>query len=348
MRVVIAGAGVIGLSAALHLLERFASGLDLTVVSDQFTPHITSDKACAIILPPNDVLVPVSSTARKCERNATCTERAQRWAKATLQRFHSLYMSRENAQIEICLEQGHVLFDSPVPDPWYKDEVFGFRHVELNSVEASLLHVPPECAAVWAFGTYVVETSSYLRWLMDQVRRRGAKFEQRKISSFDELSSYDIIINCTGLGSRELLDDKLMHPVRGQTVLVKAPWLKQWFHYCSSDNFCHIFPRGRDVVLGGTSEAGNWSETPDPKTAKDILKKCQKYFPSLSGAEVVRSWAGLRPLRDPIRLESCQGPAGSLLVHCYGHGGQGVVLSWGCAVDIGDIVQHSVWPTSSL
>ena len=341
-RVVVVGAGVIGLSAALHLLERFPGTPDITIVSEEFSPNITSDRAAAIIVPPRDANEgsAAASAGQVSVRNAAVTQRTRHWALATLHRFHSLYRSEENAQVEICLEQGYLLLESPSPDPWYKDEVFGFRHVALDSVEASLLHTPPGCVDVWAFATYVVETTSYLRWLMEKVRRGGAKLEQRKISSFDELASYDIIINCTGIGSCDLVGDKLMKPVRGQTVVVKAPWIKNWIMFDTQDTFVGIFPRARNVVLGGTAQASNWSVTPDPQTQEDILKKCQDFFPSLCSAEMVKTWAGLRPLRDPIRLDSCQGPGGSLLIHCYGHGGRGVILSWGCALDIGDAVQQ--------
>ena len=336
-RVVVVGAGVIGLSTALHLLERFPGALDLTVVADRFSPDVTSDKAGMLFLP----------LEFRPEQNQD--EEIQRWTRATLQKFHSIYRSEENAQVELCLEQGYVLLGAPTPDPWYKDDMFGFRHVKLDSVEASLIHVPPNCVDIWAFGTYIVETTSYMRWLMERTRRGGVKFEQRKISSLDELSSYDIIVNCTGLGSHELLKDKSLYPIRGQTAVVNAPWLKQWIIAKYSTTWLdYIFPRGRNVLLGGSAEADSWNETPDPTVIQDIVQRAQGYFPSLCGTRVITSSAGLRPVRDPIRLDSCEGPADSLLVHCYGHGGQGVVLSWGCAVDIGDIVQRRVQLKSNL
>jgi glycine/D-amino acid oxidase-like deaminating enzyme len=306
------------------------------VVSDRFSPDITSDKAGAIILPPGGHRPEVDV------RIAAVDQRMKRWYKATFQRFHTIYRSEENARVELCLEQGYVLLDSPKPDPWYRGDVFGFRHVEVDSVEASLIHVPPSCVDVWAFSTYVVDPTCYLRWLTDKAKRMGAKFQERKISSFDELSSYDIIINCSGLGSCNLVDDKLLHPVRGQSVSVHSPWLKHWFTFHSADSVIFILPRPQHVVLGSTGEPGNWDETPDPQTTQEIVDNCQRYFPALRKADVVDSWAGLRPLRDPIRLDSCEGPAGSLLVHCYGHGGQGVIFSWGCAIDIGNIVQRRV------
>lgn len=338
VRVVIVGAGVIGLSTALHLLERFPAGafnLNIHVVSEKFSPNTTSNKAGALM---------VQGCAPNAGPEVTIDPetdmRMQNWTKATMQRLHSIYRSEENAQVQICVEQGYFFLDAHLPDPWYKDEVFGFHHVEVDSAEASLMHVPSNCVDVWSFGTYVMEPTLYLNWLMDKIRGRGATFEQRKISSLDELSSYDIIINCTGLGSRDLLDDSLVHPVCGQVVLAKAPWIKHWLAFSGWNSIGYVVPRTTNVVLGGTAIADNWSETPDIETAESILKNCQQHFPSLCGAKVVGGWVGLRPFRDPIRLESCEGPAGSLLVHCYGHGGQGVLLSWGCAVDIGDIVQQ--------
>lgn len=338
-RVVVVGAGVIGLSAALHLLERFPGQLDLTVMSEKFSPNTTSDKAGMILFP-----IDFRTEEEKKRSIFDQEQQIQNWTRATFQKYHSIYMSKENAAAEICLEQGYVFLDSAHPDPWYKDEVFGFRHVKLDSLEASLIHFPPNCVDVWSFSTYIVNTTSYLRWLTGKITEMGANFVQRKVSSFDELSSYNIIINCTGLGSCELVGDQLMHPVRGQAMLVKAPWIRQWYIDTRENCFGYVFPRSTDTVLGGTAEAGNWSESPDPKTSAKILENCQKVFPSLCSAEVVGEWAGLRPQRDPVRLESCQGPGGSLLVHCYGHGGQGIVLSWGCALDIGDIVQESLKP----
>ena len=57
-------------------------------------------------------------------------------------------------------------------------------------------------------------------------------------------------------------------------------------------------------------------------------------------------WVGLRPARIPIRLDSEikrneQTMKNVLLSHCYGHGGSGVTLSWGCAEDI---VQNHILP----
>jgi D-amino-acid oxidase len=51
--------------------------------------------------------------------------------------------------------------------------------------------------------------------------------------------------------------------------------------------------------------------------------------PELRDARVLRHKVGLRPARPAVRLER-----DGDVVHCYGHGGAGVTLSWGCAEDV--------------
>jgi len=337
-RVVVIGAGVIGLSAALHLLERYLGEVDLTVISEAFSPNTTSDKAGSIILNLPNTL-----------KGDGASEEIRRWTQGTFQKYHSLYSSEENASVEITLQQGYIFLDTQLPDPWYKNIVFGFRHVNLDSEEAKLIHVPPNTVDIWSFSTYSLETTTYLHWLQKKIQELGGKVKQEKVRDLNELGPYyDIIINCTGLGSRELLKDDTLHPLQGQVVVVKAPWIRQWVFDLREGYFTYIIPRIKDVVLGGTAEIDEWSENPSVRVREEIILKCQEFLPSLSKADIVGEWTGLRPLRDTVRLETSKGPSGSLLVHCYGHGGQGVVFSWGCALDIGDMVAEKIHPKAKM
>jgi D-amino-acid oxidase len=94
-----------------------------------------------------------------------------------------------------------------------------------------------------------------------------------------------------------------------------------------------VIPRSRDIVLGGTEQQGEWSRTPDPQTATDILARTARLVPELAGAKVLCHKVGLRPARRQVRLER-EGD----VVHCYGHGGAGVTLSWGCAEEVASLL----------
>jgi predicted SpoU family rRNA methylase len=64
------------------------------------------------------------------------------------------------------------------------------------------------------------------------VRSLGGKLERKSFDSIqqiiEEYTDADIIVNCTALGSYSLKDvkDTTMYPVRGQTVVVRAPHIK--------------------------------------------------------------------------------------------------------------------------
>ena len=265
-------------------------------------------------------------------------------------RFHSIYRSEANADVQLVLRPGYIFRYSSPAEPSWKDLVFGFRHVELDSEEARAVNAPSDCTDIWAFLTYILNCSNYLQWLMSLFRGYGGLIEKRKIFSLDELDSYDIIINCTGLGSHELVADHTLQPARGQILLVKASWASHFVMNVRDDRegVVYVLPRADSVALGGSMEKGNWSEVVDPATEDRILKGCKKVIPSLSKAVVMDRWAGLRPLSDSVRLESCVGNRGNTVIHCYGHGGQGVMLSWGCVLDVGDIVLQSLNTCSKL
>ena len=222
--------------------------------------------------------------------------------------------------------------------------MFGFRHVDLKSDEARAVNAPSDCTDIWTFLTYILDCRNYLPWLMSLFRQQGGLVEKRKISSLDELDSYDIIINCTGLGSHELLGDSSLQPARGQHILVEAPWVDHFAVNIRDDSsgMIYVQPRVNDIILGGSIDKGNWSVVNDSATNHRILKGCKKLVPSLSKAKIVNGWACLRPLREFIRLESSISQSGTTVIHCYGHGGQGGMLSWGCALDIGDLVAQNI------
>jgi D-amino-acid oxidase len=68
-----------------------------------------------------------------------------------------------------------------------------------------------------------------------------------------------------------------------------------------------------------------------------ILERAVELVPELAGAAVLGHKVGLRPARPEVRLEVEQRDD-TRVVHCYGHGGAGVTLSWGCADEVARLV----------
>ena len=266
-------------------------------------------------------------------------------------RFHSIYSSEANADVQLVLRPGYIFRYSSPTEPSWKNLVFGFRHVDVESEEARAVNAPPDCTDIWAFITYLLNCSNYLQWLLSLFVGYGGLVERRRIASLDELHSYDIIINCTGLGSRELVGDSTLQPARGQHILIEAPWASHFAVNIRDDNsgeMIYIQPRVSNIILGGCIERGRSSEEIDVATRDRVLAGTKQLIPSLSKARIVNEWACHRPLRDKICLESTTTRRGTALIHCYGHGGQGGMLSWGCAMDVGNLVAQIIKKQSSI
>jgi D-amino-acid oxidase len=155
------------------------------------------------------------------------------------------------------------------------------------------------------------------------------------VSSLGELSDgwTDAVVNCPGLGARELVGDLSVYPVRGQIVRVTNPGLslsvRDEYHPAGR---AYVHPRTGDCILGGTLDEHQWDTEVDLATAEAIIARCTSIVPGLAGAEILGHIVGLRPGRPEVRLEEdLADAAGVRIVHNYGHGGAGITLSWGCA-----------------
>lgn len=168
--------------------------------------------------------------------------------------------------------------------------------------------------------------------------------EKRKVNSLQELSpSYDLIVNCSGLGAKTLVHDGGVYPIRGQVLKVEAPWLKHFIR--DADGKTYMYPGVHSVTIGGTRQQDDWRLTPDGDDTKGILERCGELEPSLRKAKVLSTWVGLRPGRKNPRVErevvQLQGRKVPV-VHNYGHGGWGVTLAWGTAQDALGLVRECV------
>ena len=124
-----------------------------------------------------------------------------------------------------------------------------------------------------------------------------------------------------------------MVPVRGQVVYLEQFGLDHWWLDESAPTY--VVPRQHDVVVGSVDVEGEWSRSPSSDHTEDILRRAAQLVPAVAGATVIRHKVGLRPVRPAVRLERVGD-----VVHCYGHGGAGVTLSWGVADEVVSLVER--------
>lgn len=307
--VLVIGAGVSGLSTALALLR---DGLDVLVYTAGPPGCTTSAMAGALWgahLVGDD-------------------ERVAGWAAVTLDRLREFAASPRTGVREA---RGTVASISAHPEP----PPFTLGAGPLTPCDPAAL--PAGFACGWSYSAPVIDMPRYLDFLTGEVIGAGGEIRLgRPFASLADVARYSaapVIVNCAGIGARDLVPDPDLTPVRGQVLVVANPGLTDFFvgERDQSGEVSYIFPHGATVVLGGTHEHGESSLLPDPATAGQILRDCAAIEPRLTGAAVVEHRVGLRPVRPRVRLGPRPFDGGRRWIDNYGHGGAGVTLSWGCA-----------------
>lgn len=308
-RVTVLGAGVVGLSIAHELATR---GAAVTVVSDRPATDSVSAVAAAIWFP----------------YGSEGSEQVKSWLVAAYARFSSL---AEDPRTGVDLREGTVVERTSTPDRSWTDAVPA-------SQEATPQQLPVGALSGVRTTVPVISMGEYLVWLLNQCHAQRVSFRTASVHALDELSGQaDLVVVAAGMRSGALLGDESMFPVRGQVVRLANAGLTDWI--TDNDNpagLTYVVPRRHDVVCGGSAHVGSWDQQLDPQTQADILHRATALVPALAGLPVLSGAVGLRPARGQVRLEPVDGFAVPVIA-CYGHGGAGVTMSWGCAQAVTDL-----------
>ena len=302
MRVTVVGAGVVGLTCAVRLLEECHR---VDVLARDLPLETTSAVAAAIWHP----------------YRAAPQDRVLAWSRTTYGVLAAL--AAEHPDCGVRMREGTEIAPRREEQPWWAGVVPDLRET---------FEVPSGYDGGWSCTVPVAEMPVYLRWLAGRVLEAGGSITRLVLHGLPATGDGgpDAVVNCAGIGAKFLASDPSVHPVQGQVVLVEQVGLERW--WVDSETAAsptYVVPRSRDIVVGGTDVAGEWGRTPSPEVASAILRRALRLVPALAGAEVLAHKVGMRPARPEVRLERVGD-----VVHCYGHGGAGVTLSWGCAAEV--------------
>lgn len=208
-----------------------------------------------------------------------------------------------------------------------------------------------------SFTTISIDTPVYLPYLLARFLAKGGSVIRSSLQHISQvlegaLTPFkpDALVVCAGIGARFLggVEDKDVYPIRGQTVLIRAPWVKFGRTINGKNEVTYIIPRRSgdvskamdhsyrilnslgQVILGGTRNVDDWYPKPRPETKFEILKRTLALAPELAppGTKnptyedliplVIEDGCGLRPGRKGgIRLEQ-ETVSGIPVVHNYG------------------------------
>lgn len=320
--VLVIGCGVSGLTTADLLLD---AGYTVEIWGQTKTLETTSSVAAAFWFPyqvfPRDR---VSGWAR--ESYHTFSELADLGETGVLRR--SVHELVANPQTPALVDM----------DPDWVGQLPAFYELESQQM-------PPSYRRGYCYPSFVIDMPRYLPWLVARVRNKGARITNRRVVSLKSLGRWEktgvdghtpgVIVNCAGLGARELNSDPATYPMMGQVVRVENPGLTHiTVDEGNPGGLTYIVPRTDDCILGGTTIRGQEQATICGDTTESILARCRALEPKLTGAKVLSSQSGLRPCRPEVCLMDVDTSLGYVLVHNYGHGGAGITLSWGCAAEV--------------
>ncbi|KAF8136976.1 hypothetical protein EV363DRAFT_1394559 [Boletus edulis] len=342
--IIVIGAGVVGLTTAIRVQE--TGKYNVTIISETFPTD------------PRTIRYTSHWAGAHHVSHANGDARIKALDKET---FETMWQDSEpdgrGTVAGLFFRHTHTEFrgDGIDPSPWL-DYMPNFCAVS----EHDLI---PGSTAGYTFNTVTLNTPAYLNWLLVRFLSGGGTTKRSNLQHIsqvlDTTTNPAAVIACPGIGARFLggIEDKDIYPLRGQTVVLRAPWIKNGRTLSGADgSFVFMMPRCTgDVVVGGKKVPDDWqvspSRTPRPAERTSILTDVLAFCPEIAPpsvramreptvkdleALIVDEGCGLRPARKGgIRLEvsSLERSEGKNIpvVYNYGHSGMGFQTSWGSA-----------------
>src|SRR5438034_2810540 len=273
-QVAIVGAGVSGLTCGLVFAEH---GYRTTIFAKEIGQQTTSGAAAALWFPydaePADKVIP--------------------WALATYKVLVDLCRDPRSGVSIIELHQYCRTGEIQIPD-WAQSFVIS------TEVEKSFTVFPSGLS----LNVPLMDTTIYLDYLVNRFQKAGgsinANVRFEKLEDVDP--KFDLVINCAGIGARELVHDRDLEPHRGQVAVVPRIDDLSCAIVCDDAPLMYAIPRTNDCVFGGTNEISDNLAT-DPVTTSRIVAECSRVL-NIDKPPVEAERVGLRPFRKSgVRLE---------------------------------------------
>ena len=257
--VAVLGCGAVGLSTARLLQHR---GFDVTIYARELPPDTTSNIAGASWYP--------HLIADETLRTATFTAQFESAARLS----HRYFQELVGDDYGVRWRRQYFLSDAPVQDPWEYSLV---RDLFPDSRRLQPSEHPFAAPHVLLDNTMFIEPAVYLNALLRDFHLAGGHVRVQSFAAPADVVALrePIVVNCTGLGSRELFGDREIMPVKGQlTVLLPQPEVD----YAVATDDLYMFPRTDGIILGGTHERGVETREPDSAAQQRILDAHKAIF----------------------------------------------------------------------
>ncbi|KHO01644.1 NAD(P)-binding domain protein [Metarhizium album ARSEF 1941] len=362
--VVIIGAGVIGLSAAVSLQQslRETPGRRpqiLMVAREWPGPAVPGAPHQHPVHSADYASMWAGAHVRPIPATTPQLRREAGWLRRTVARFHRL--AAEEPASGVTRTLGLEFLEAP--DQSYREQVDaatfaretglpGFR--VLPSAE-----LPDGVALGLEYQTFCINPPVYCEALLRKFLLGGGSTARRDLGSeweaFGLADDVVLVVNASGAG----FGDPKCFPTRGQTVVTDLVHVQSTVTRQNKDGtWSFLIPRFLDggTVVGGTKEPSDWRRAPCMPTRQRLLEEGLKLEPlahadgrvpptrAVGEVGVVADVVGRRPTRHGgmrLELDERRMPRHAngedvrrRVIHAYGAGGRGYETSWGVADEV--------------
>lgn len=259
------GCGAVGLSCAMLLRE---AGYDVTIYAKDLPPQTTSNIAGGQWYP---------ATVSDADRRTLEFNRQFIAAAAYAYRRYQIMLG---AKFGVRWMRNYEMQDEAFDDSgnWGRNGPLAQFLPELRDLRRGE-HPFAKYNYVRQYDTLLIEPPIYLAAMVDELRIAGVTIRVRELRSREDILTLPekLVFNCTGLGSRALLGDEELIPMKGQlTFLLPQPEVQ----YATMADDLYMFPRSDGILLGGTHVRGDWTLAPDLVAKARIVAGHKEFFDS--------------------------------------------------------------------
>jgi D-amino-acid oxidase len=260
-QIAVLGCGVVGLSTA-RLLQQ--TGKEVTIYAKALPPETTSNSAGGLWLP-YSLFDPDRETPQFHEQFLQ-----------SLRFSYTYFQQFAGDDYSVHWLPTYVMSD----EPFSQNAKGPFPQVFPESRDLQPAEHKFPYHYVRQFRTMLIEPHPYLRALLRDFHLAGGTVALQEFHNMAEIATLpqQVVVNCTGLGARDLCSDVELVPIKGQlTFLLPQPEI----NYIVLAGDLYMFPRADGIVLGGTHVRGDWSLEPDLTAKTRILTGHAKLFGAL-------------------------------------------------------------------
>jgi D-amino-acid oxidase len=251
--VAVLGCGVVGLATA-RLLQHH--GFAVTIYARDLPRDTTSHVAGALWYPHL-----VFEEGRRTAAFDAQFERATRFS-------YRYFQDQIGDRYGVAWRRQYFLSRAAVGEPWehglLRDLVPPSRTLDRSEHPFGGWHVLLD-------DVLFIEPPIYLLALLRDVEQDGGRLIVRTFATAADVAALPerIVVNCTGLGARDLFGDRELTAVKGQLAVL--PPQPEVDYALLTDDDLYMFPRRDGILLGGTHEHGVETREPNRDAERRIL-----------------------------------------------------------------------------